>query len=92
MSTRVFITGMGLISAAGNNVSQNRDHLEQGETGIRKGQLLDSRYVDIFPLGEIPFSTCDLQKKAGIADEKGISRTEILAQLAFQEALNDSGL
>lgn len=92
MSRRVFITGIGIISAIGDNAAENRARLKRGETGIRKSNLLKSRYAEIFPFAEIPYNTNDLKKRAGIADEKGISRTEVLALLAFQQAIEDAAL
>jgi len=92
MSKRVFITGIGLISAIGNNATETRDNLKRGQTGIQKAKLLKSRYVEIFPFGEVPHTTEYLKEKAGISDEKGISRTEVLALLAFQQAIKDAVL
>lgn len=92
MSKRVFITGMGIISAIGNNVSENRDSLKRGLTGIKKAEHLQSRYTEIFPFGEVPFSTEDLKERAGISNEKGISRTEVLALLAVQQSISDAQL
>ena len=92
MSRRVYITGIGIISAIGNNVTETRDHLKRGQTGIHKANQLKSRYVEIFPFGEVPFSTLELKERAGISQEKGISRTEVLALLAFQQAIEDASL
>lgn len=90
--TRVFITGIGVISAIGKNAKECRTNLQKGQTGIGKASILDSRYVDVFPFGEIPHTTEDLMKSAGFAKEKGITRTDILATVAFQEAIADAGL
>ena len=92
MSKRVFITGIGHISAIGNNTAEARDHLKRGQSGIQKAKLLKSRYAEIFPFGEVPYNTSTLKERAGIADEKGISRTEVLALLAFQQAIKDAAL
>lgn len=78
---------MGVISAIGRNVEENRISLQKGQTGIGKAQLMTSRYVDVFPFGEVPYSTETLMEMAGIAGEKGITRTDILATVAFQEAI-----
>ncbi len=92
MSRRVFITGIGLISAIGNNVAETRDRLKRGQSGIKKAKLLKSRYIEIFPFGEIPYPTPELKERAGIPDEKGISRTEVLALLAIQQTIKDATL
>ena len=90
--TRVLITGIGVISAIGKNAAENRTQLQKGQTGIGKGKLIDSRYVDVFPFGEVPYRTESLMEMAGIAGEKGVTRTDILATIAFQEALASSGM
>ena len=87
---KVFITGLGIISAIGKNVAENRVNLQAGKTGMGKAKLLDSRYIEVFPFGEIPYSTEELMAFAGIAGEKGVTRTDILATLAIQEALADA--
>ena len=89
---RAFITGMGIISSIGCNVEENRKNLVGAKTGIGKASFMKSRYVDVFPFGEIPFSTEELMLKAGISGEKGVTRTDILATLAFQEACNNAAL
>jgi 3-oxoacyl-(acyl-carrier-protein) synthase len=90
--TRVLITGIGVISAIGKNTAENRIQLQKGQTGIGKATLIDSRYVDVFPFGEVPYSTESLMEMAGIAGEKGITRTDILATVALQEALASAGM
>jgi 3-oxoacyl-(acyl-carrier-protein) synthase len=92
MSKRVFITGMGIISALGSNAAENRDCLRHGQTGIKKAKILETRYTEIFPFGEVPYSTLELKERAGIANEKGISRTEVLALLAIQQTIKDAAL
>lgn len=90
--TRVLITGIGVISAIGKNAAENRIQLQKGQTGIGKATLIDSRYVDVFPFGEVPYSTESLMEMAGITGEKGITRTDILATVALQEALASAGM
>lgn len=88
--TRVLITGMGIISAIGKDLASNRAGLKAGKTGISKAQYLASDYKDTFPFGEVPYSTTLLQEQLNIADEKGVTRTDILATVAVQEAINDA--
>ncbi len=89
---KVLITGIGVISAIGNNATENRNNLVKGQTGIAKAKRLNSRYVEVFPFGEVPHSTQELMDLAGIAGEKGVTRTDILATLAVQEAFDDAAL
>ncbi|UII23386.1 beta-ketoacyl-[acyl-carrier-protein] synthase family protein [Fulvivirga ligni] len=92
MSKRVFVTGMGIISALGNGVLENRNQLEAGATGIKKATILKTRYTDIFPFGEVPLTTDQLLEMGEVIGEKGISRTEALAMVAIRQALKDAGL
>ena len=39
---KVFVTGMGVISAIGNNSEDNLTHLRNGDTGIGKTNYLES--------------------------------------------------
>ncbi|MDC0231163.1 beta-ketoacyl-[acyl-carrier-protein] synthase family protein [Aureispira] len=90
--TKVLITGLGVISSIGKNVPENRKSLIQGNTGIAEAKLIQSRYVDVFPFGEVPYTTEELMVDADIAGEKGVTRTDILATIAFQEASRDANL
>lgn len=89
---RVFVTGMGVISSIGNNVEENRTSLLSAKTGIGKASFMQSRYVEQFPFGEVPYSSEHLLNSGGMKLEKGMTRTDILATLAFQEACTDAGL
>ena len=58
---RVFVTGMGIISAIGNNCEENLAHLRTGKTGIGKAIHLDSIYTQSHPFGEVKLSTSFLK-------------------------------
>ena len=92
MGKRVLITGIGIISALGNDAEENRFNLKNGKTGLKKAQHLRTRYTELFPFGEIPYSTEELKNKAGIIQEPGISRTEVLATIAIQQALEEAAI
>ena len=89
---RTLITGMGVVSAIGNNVAENHQSLKGGKTGIKKPQFLDSKYAGIFSFGEVNLSNVQLFKELKLADSKGITRTELLALKAYREAISQSGL
>lgn len=91
MAKRVFITGIGIISALGNNASENRKQLISGKTGIKKAQILQTRYTEMFPFGEVAQTTEQLQALHNI-NENGISRTEVLAIIAAKQAIADAAL
>lgn len=89
--SRIVVTGIGVISAIGNTVAENRVALQEGKCGITSLSLLSSKYAGIIPFGEIKISTQDLQKKLH-ATEPGVTRTSLLALHAFNEAIKDSHL
>jgi len=89
--SRVFITGMGVISAVGNSLAENRSALRAGQGGITLSHHLPTRYAGILPFGEVPIVTDDLKKKLSVTDP-GITRTTLLALHAFREAIADAGL
>jgi 3-oxoacyl-(acyl-carrier-protein) synthase len=89
--SRIFVTGMGVISAIGDSADANRSSLIQGKTGIAHGELLSTRYASLLPFGEIKISTPSLKEKLK-ADEQDVTRTSLLALHAFKEAIDDSKL
>lgn len=89
---RVVVTGIGVISAIGNNVEENLRCLRTGTTGIGKAQFLDSRYTDSLLFGEVKLSNEALRNKVGPIELEGVTRTELLALSAVQEALAEAKL
>src|SRR5882724_7061282 len=88
---RILITGMGCLSAIGNNVSENHLSLSQGNCGIRAERRFASRYSGLLPFGEIEAGTDELKDRLRISDA-GVTRTTLLALHAFREAVSDAGL
>jgi 3-oxoacyl-(acyl-carrier-protein) synthase len=82
---------MGVISAVGNSLAENRSALRAGRGGITLSRHLPTRYAGILPFGEVPIVTDDLKKKLSVTDP-GITRTTLLALHAFTEAIADAGL
>lgn len=95
--SRVFITGMGVISAIGNTVAENHRALIDACCGITKSRSkskstnVPSRYAGTLPFGEVVLSTEELKEKLHTTDP-GITRTTLLALHAFNEAVADAGL
>jgi len=82
---------MGVISAIGNSVAENRISLAQGRSGISNLEMFPSKYSETRPVGEIKISTQALKEKLN-AYEPGITRTTLLALHAIEEAIAGSGL
>jgi len=90
--SRIFITGMGVISAIGNSVAENHHALKAATCGVKKElDLFPSKYAGVLPFGQVQISTETLQKKLAIT-EPGVTRTTMLAMHAFNEAIADAGL
>lgn len=89
---RIVVTGIGVISAIGNNASENHSSLQKGITGIGKAQFLNSKYANELLFGEVKLSNKEMLANLGNSVVSGMSRTELLAFTAFKEAVNDAGL
>jgi len=83
---------MGVISAIGNSVAQNRMSLAEGTCGINKEfDLFPTKYAGVLPFGQVKISTASLREKFKIA-EAGVTRTTMLALHAFTEVMEDGQL
>ncbi|SKB91765.1 beta-ketoacyl-[acyl-carrier-protein] synthase family protein [Dyadobacter psychrophilus] len=89
---RVLVTGMGIISAIGENLSENHASLRQGKTGISNATHFESRYAALLPFGECECSNERLIALLNLQDSRGYTRTDLLASKAFAEAIEDAKL
>ena len=90
--SRIIITGMGLISAIGDSVEENRDSLQFERSGIGHIQFYQTAYAGKLPTAEVRHSTEELNKKLFGKPNPSITRTSLLAIHAAEEAIRDSGL
>ncbi|MFM6925902.1 MAG: beta-ketoacyl-[acyl-carrier-protein] synthase family protein [Ferruginibacter sp.] len=90
--SRIFITGMGVVSAIGNSVAENHEALKAAACGIQyKLDLFPSKYAGVLPFGQVHISNDELLKILQVTD-LGVTRTSLLALYALNEALADSGI
>ena len=82
---------MGIITAIGNSIAENRDALIHGRTGISGLTLFPSKYAGVLPCAEVKISTGSLKEKLN-AYEHGVTRTNLLSLYALKEAVEDAGL
>ena len=87
MSKGVAITGMGIISAIGNNVAENYRSLLEGRTGISQISKIDTLHKDSIMVGEIEFTNGQLEEKLGLSPNNNYSRTALLGAVAAKEAI-----
>jgi 3-oxoacyl-(acyl-carrier-protein) synthase len=83
---------MGLISAIGDSVEENRDSLQFERSGIGHIQFYKTAYAGKLPTAEVKHSTEELNKKLFGKQNPSITRTALLALHAAEEAIRDSGL
>jgi 3-oxoacyl-(acyl-carrier-protein) synthase len=86
------ITGMGIISAIGTSVQENRDSLKNERGGITQLELYPTAYAGKLPFGEIKISSATLNEKLFANPDPAINRTGLLVLHAAEEAVRDSGL
>ncbi|MBC7694582.1 MAG: beta-ketoacyl-[acyl-carrier-protein] synthase family protein [Burkholderiales bacterium] len=91
MSQKIYITGLGMISAIGNNVPESFLSLSQSKTGIGKINHLTTRYKDEFLAGEIKLSNSDLADLVK-DNNPALNRNSYIAMLAAKEAVINSGI
>jgi len=89
-SIRVAVTGLGIISAIGESITEFKEGLFNGRCGIRPISLFDTK-------GFITQSAAQVKNKnlkalSGSRDIRRISRCDLLGLVAVREALSDSGL
>jgi 3-oxoacyl-[acyl-carrier-protein] synthase II len=90
MQKRVFVTGMGIISAIGNNTEETLASLKNMKSGIGRLSLFDSIHADI-PVAQVPASNKELGLLAGVdPDPMKYTRNALLALIAAGEALRHS--
>lgn len=91
MSQRVFVTGLGIVSAIGNGTRQTLTSIKNHTTGIGKLSLFESLHGHI-PVAEVKLNHGQLAELAGVdADRFPYSRNSLLALIAAKEALISSG-
>ncbi|MBQ0787608.1 MAG: beta-ketoacyl-[acyl-carrier-protein] synthase family protein, partial [Oceanihabitans sp.] len=92
MSKGVAITGMGIISAIGNNVAENYQSLIQGKKGISRVSKIKTNHVNEIMVGEIDFTNEALEQQLGLTADNNYSRTALLGVVAAKQAIQDAGI
>ncbi len=88
MTNRVYVVGLGVISAIGNTVDETLHAFEQQQTGIGKLTLFQSRHT--LPVGEVKLTNEALVQHLHI--ENKFNRTTLLGLYAARQAVRDAGL
>ena len=92
MQAPVHITGLGIISALGNDVPANLDALLHERTGIGAITRLNTRHATSLPAAEVKLTNEELAVAAKIEKPYGWTRTALLGLNAVREALAQAGI
>ncbi|MAB57929.1 MAG: beta-ACP synthase [Aequorivita sp.] len=92
MSKGIAITGMGIISAIGNNVAENYDALINQRKGITRVDNVETIQRDEIMVGEVKFTNDELIAQLNLPPENNYSRTAMLGVIAAKEAIANAGI
>lgn len=90
MSNNIYIAGIGVISAIGNNVAENLASLKEGRPGMGDMQGLASIHKGKLPVAEVKLTNAQLCEMLNLPAH--ISRTALLSTVAAKEAVENSGI
>jgi len=92
MTRNIYITGFGCISPIGLNADENLKSLRSGQDGLGKSVYLQSRYASLKYFGEVKAETDSLRNTMQFQNIAGLTRTDLLAFKAFNEAIESARL
>jgi len=90
MGTEVYIAGVGVISAIGNDVAEHLDSFEQEIAGMGDITQLETIHRQKLPVAEVKLTNEQLVKMTGLPAH--VSRTALLSLVAAKEALADAAI
>lgn len=90
MGSSVYIAGVGVISAIGNNVAGHLASFEREEAGMGDITMLDTIHRNELPVAEVKLNNDELEAITGLP--AGTSRTALLSLVAAREALSDAAI
>ncbi|WP_422082323.1 beta-ketoacyl-[acyl-carrier-protein] synthase family protein [Ulvibacterium sp.] len=92
MGKGIAITGMGIISAIGNNVEENYKALIECKKGISRISKIDTVHRDALMVGEIDFTNQELEELLGLNTDHNYSRSALLGAYAAKQAVSNAGI
>lgn len=92
MARGVAITGMGIISAIGNNVEENFQSLIHQKKGIGRVEKIQTNHVNDIMVGEVDYTNADFEKLLQLPESNNYSRTAFLGAMAAKEAVKNAGI
>lgn len=88
MKSPIYIAGIGIISAIGDNVAETLAHLTASESGVSGMEVLPSAYAGTLPVAEVKYTNAELAAISGL--EPWQTRTAQLSMIAAREAKDNS--
>lgn len=92
MPSRVFVTGLGIISGIGRNLDEHVAALYRRESGVTDIRYLDTHLRGQIPASEVKCSFDELFTLAGLSVSEGYSRNTLLGMIAAREAFTHANL
>ena len=92
MKPKIYITGIGAITAIGNNVAENFISLKEKKSGIGKITLLDTVHKNEIPVAEVKLSDNEILAELNLKQEDCYTRTALLGIKAAKEAINSANI
>lgn len=92
MPPKIYVTGIGIISAIGLNIAENFNSLKTVKQGIGKLENFETIHSQTFPCGEVKLDNFQLAEILDISIGPDFSRTALLGMIAAKEALTNAGL
>lgn len=89
---KVAITGMGIISAIGNDSEENFNALIQKKTGIAALQNVASVFTHKLKAGEVKKTNSDLIAQLRLPEDNSYTRTALLGAYAAKQAMQNAGI
>ena len=90
MSSSVFVAGLGIISAIGNNIAECLSALEHEQAGMGDITYLETIHRQKIPVAEVKLSNEKLAVLSGLSPR--VSRTALLSSIAAKEALENAAI
>jgi 3-oxoacyl-(acyl-carrier-protein) synthase len=88
MSSSIYVAGVGVISAIGNNVAEHLAAFEREDAGMGEITMLNTIHRNGLPVAEVKLDNNELLSMTGLPAEA--SRTALLSLVAAKEALADA--
>ncbi len=88
----VAITGMGIISAIGHSMEENKASLLAAKNGIGTLKHIQTKHSELIKVGEISFSNSELTNHLQLPENHNYTRTGLLGLFAAKAALVNANI